>query len=203
MKRNPLPRAFFDHDPMIVAQALLGKIIHRKHQNIWLSARIIETEAYYLDDKASHSSLGYTDSRRALFMPPGTLYFYYARGKPSFNITCQGLGNAVLVKSAFPVGRPKTIACMQDAFITSTHPAPRPMHRLCSGQTLLCQALRLTVPEWNTKTFDLKVFFIGNDGRNPQKIIQTPRLGIPKGRDEHLPYRFIDSEFVAYCTKSG
>ncbi|MDV3444008.1 DNA-3-methyladenine glycosylase, partial [Pseudomonas otitidis] len=34
----------------------------------WLSARIIETEAYYLAEKGSHASLGYTEKRRALFL---------------------------------------------------------------------------------------------------------------------------------------
>jgi DNA-3-methyladenine glycosylase len=40
-------------------------------------------------------------------------------------------------------------------------------------------------------------------GYTPKEIIQTTRLGIPKGRDEHLPYRFIDAAFVAYCSKKA
>ena len=45
---------FFHQDAQILAQLLLGKIIRAKYGNEWLSAMIIETEAYYLDDKASH-----------------------------------------------------------------------------------------------------------------------------------------------------
>jgi DNA-3-methyladenine glycosylase len=33
-------------------------------------------------------------------------------------------------------------------------------------------------------------------------IIQTTRLGIPQGRDEHLPYRFVDADFAAHCTRN-
>jgi DNA-3-methyladenine glycosylase len=95
-------QSFFNRDACLVAQQLLGKIIRRKYRGHWLSARIIETEAYYLDEKASHASLGYTEKRKALFMPPGTIYMYYARGKDSLNVSCKGEGNAVLIKSAYP-----------------------------------------------------------------------------------------------------
>ena len=97
-----LQPAFFNRDPQIVAQDLLGKVIYAKHQGVWLKAIITETEAYYLNDKASHASLGYTPKRQALFMSPGIIYMYYSRGGDSFNISCRGKGNAVLIKSAVP-----------------------------------------------------------------------------------------------------
>src|SRR5687767_2567988 len=93
---------FFNDEPISVAKALLGKVIRTKYNDIWLSAMIIETEAYFHHEKGSHSSLGYTEKRKALFMPAGTIYMYYARGGDSLNISCQGEGNAVLIKSAFP-----------------------------------------------------------------------------------------------------
>src|SRR5437016_196001 len=97
-----LNHKFFDRDPQAVAKNLLGKVIHHRQGDIWLSAMIIETEAYYLSDKASHASLGFTQKRRALFMPAGTIYMYYARGADSLNISCRGEGNAVLIKSGMP-----------------------------------------------------------------------------------------------------
>ena len=68
----------------------------------WLSARIIETEAYYQAEKGSHASLGYTHKRRALFMDGGVIYMYYARGGDSLNFSAAGPGNAVLIKSGHP-----------------------------------------------------------------------------------------------------
>ncbi|MCK4676463.1 MAG: DNA-3-methyladenine glycosylase, partial [Gammaproteobacteria bacterium] len=47
--------SFFNRDACLVAKQLLGKIIRRKYQGHWLAARIIETEAYYLEEKASHA----------------------------------------------------------------------------------------------------------------------------------------------------
>jgi len=105
---------FFNRDPQIVAQELLGKVLRHFYQGIWLNAQIIETEAYYIHDKASHASLGWTEKRKALFMPAGTIYMYYARGGDSLNISCKGDGNAVLIKSAVPYGKDaKMISLMQ------------------------------------------------------------------------------------------
>lgn len=205
-----LSKNFFNRSPIKVACDLLGKIIRVKYNGVWLSARIIETEAYYLREKASHSSLGFTEKRKALFMPAGTIYMYHSHGGPSLNVSCRGKGNAVLIKSAFPhldsnssEEKQKTmIKTMQKLNPKINSNAPRPMVKLCSGQTLLCRSLGLTVEKWDQKQFDLKQFYIDDGGIKINKIIQTTRLGIPKGRDEHLLYRFIDCSFAKFCTKS-
>lgn len=201
--------AFFNRDTCLVARQLLGKIIRRNVQGHWLSARIIETEAYYLDEKASHASLGYTDKRKALFMPPGTIYMYYARGKDSLNVSCRGKGNAVLIKSAYPYADKSrhssslatTVKIMQQLNPAVTG-ATRPVGKLCKGQTLLCRSLALKVVEWDQRQFDNNSFFIDDVELKPVKIIQTTRLGIPTGRDEHLPYRFIDYDYARFCTSN-
>ncbi|HBC56410.1 MAG TPA: 3-methyladenine DNA glycosylase, partial [Gammaproteobacteria bacterium] len=78
---------FFNRDTCVVARELLGVVIRRRIGKMWLAAQIIETEAYYKEEKGSHASLGRTPSREAMFMPPGTIYMYYARGRASFNIS--------------------------------------------------------------------------------------------------------------------
>ncbi|MOA37847.1 hypothetical protein D3C78_1594730 [compost metagenome] len=32
--------------------------------------------------------------------------------------------------------------------------------------------------------------------------MQTTRLGIPRGRDEHLHYRFVDTACARHCTRN-
>jgi len=204
-----LKPTFFDRDACLVAQQLLGKIIRRKHRGTWLSARIIETEAYYLEEKASHASLGYTDKRKALFMPAGTIYMYYARGKDSLNISCKGKGNAVLIKSALPFAdgpeAPDTlraiIEIMQRLNPTATG-STRAADKLCNGQTLLCQSLDLKVTDWDGKQFDENIFYLDDADISVGRHIQTTRLGIPAGRDGHLMYRYIDYDYVRYCTSN-
>ncbi|WP_084335550.1 DNA-3-methyladenine glycosylase [Pseudomonas indica] len=202
---RPLPDSFFDRDAQLVARELLGKVLRHKVGGLWLAARIIETEAYYRDDKGSHSSLGHTHSRRAMFMDGGHIYMYYARGGDTLNISVHGLGNAVLVKSGHPwldaVSGPESLALMQRNN-TGANGRPRPVERLCAGQTLLCKALGLKVPEWNARRFDWQRFFVEDVGEHPIGIIQTTRLGIPLGRDEHLAYRFVDAGFARHCTRN-
>ena len=78
----------------------------------------------------------------------------------------------------------------------------RKIEKLCSGQTLLCKSLNLKVKDWDKKQFNLTQFFISDQNNNPEKIISTRRLGITKGRDEHLFYRFIDFRLSKYCSKN-
>ena len=200
-----LPDAFFDRDAQRVARELLGKVIRHRVNDLWLSARIIETEAYYCVDKGSHASLGYTEKRKALFLDGGHIYMYYARGGDSLNFSAHGPGNAVLIKSAYPwvdeLSGPHSLALMQRNN-PDTQGRPRPDRKLCAGQTLLCKALGLKVPEWDAKCFDPERLRVDDVAQQPSHVIQTTRLGIPHGRDEHLMYRFVDADYAAYCTRN-
>ena len=202
---QPLSDAFFDRDAQTLARALLGKVIRHRIDGLWLSAQIIETEAYYCAEKGSHASLGYTEKRRALFADGGHIYMYYARGGDSLNFSAQGPGNAVLIKSARPwLDRHSsdTSLVRMQANNPDAQGRPRPAQRLCAGQTLLCRALGLKVPDWNAQHFDPLRLFVEDVGERPAQIIQSTRLGIPAGRDEHLPYRFVDAAFARFCTRN-
>lgn len=200
-----LPATFFNRPALELAPDLLGKVIRYRHQGVWLSARIIETEAYLLTDKGSHASLGYTEKRQALFADGGTIYMYYARGGDSVNFSAQGPGNAVLIKSAYPYFdqlSPQSTLSILQANNPDRQGQPRPVHKLCSGQTLLCKSLGLKVPDWDNQRFSAEHFYVEDCGLRPLEILQTTRLGISQGRDEDLPYRFVDAEYAAYCTKN-
>ena len=200
-----LADAFFDRDAQTLAKDLLGKVIRHRVGDLWLSARIIETEAYYREEKGSHASLGYTEKRKALFLAGGHIYMYYARGGDSLNFSAQGPGNAVLIKSAYPwvdgISGPESLAQMllnnPDA-----QGRPRIPQKLCAGQTLLCKALGLKVPEWDAKRFDPERLLVEDVDVPTVNVIQTTRLGIPLGRDEHLPYRFVDAAYAPWCTRN-
>lgn len=197
---------FFNRDARVVARALLGKVIRHRYRSAWLACRIIETEAYYLHEKGSHSSQGLTEKRTAMFMPPGTIYMYYARGGDSLNISVRGKGNAVLIKSGLPwvddQSPTTTLRIMRRLNPVKGSGRQRPTNQLCAGQTLLCRALNLKVPDWDQQAFDPDSLYIEDVGNTVPKIIQAPRLGIPPGRDEHLMYRFIDYPYATDCTSN-
>jgi len=212
-----LPDSFFDRDAQVVARDLLGKVIRHRSGGLWLAARIIETEAYYLAEKGSHASLGWTAKRAALFAAPGCIYMYYARGGDSLNFSTRGAGNAVLIKSAWPFVDTRPVdACLADGLPFSglaslarmqrlnpdANGQPRPLERLCAGQTLLCRSLDLKVPRYDGTWLNAQQLCVQEVGERPDCTIQTTRLGIPIGRDEHLPYRFVDADYAAFCTRN-
>jgi DNA-3-methyladenine glycosylase len=209
MQPSTLSQEFFNQTPTDLAIALLGKVLRHRfesstHGPLWLSARIIETEAYYLAERGSHSSLGYTEKRKAMFMAPGTIYMYYARGKDSLNFSARGDGNGVLIKSAWPqvdeLSTKDSLLVMQQ-LNPGTSGKRRP-ETLCRGQTLLCKSLNLKVTDWNQQEPDDNSFRVDDTGYRPEAYVQCRRIGIPEGRDEHLPYRFIDLEKVQHCTSN-
>lgn len=205
-----LSSGFFDDDAQRVARRLLGKVLCHRLDGMWLAALIVETEAYYRREKASHASLGYTEKRKALFMAPGTIYMYYARGGDSFNVSCRGAGNAVLIKAGVPYPgaahgeRPHGERMLARMMELNPLPSgrPRPPERLCAGQTLLCRALGLRVPEWDQGAFSAERLQLLDVGYRPGRAIRTARLGIPPGRDGHLPYRYIDEGHAASSTRN-
>ncbi|MBF7730185.1 DNA-3-methyladenine glycosylase [Pseudomonas sp. N040] len=200
-----LDSRFFARDAQLLARQLLGKVIRHRLGDLWLAARIIETEAYYAAEKGSHASLGYTEKRRALFLEGGTIYMYYARGGDSLNFSALGAGNAVLIKSAHPWQDALSGPAALQQMLRNNPDAggrPRPLAKLCAGQTLLCRALGLKVPEWNARALDPARLIVEDVGERPQAIIQARRLGIPQGRDEHLAYRFVDAGYAHCCTRN-
>ncbi len=204
---NPLkiiPNSFFERDPREVAPDLLGKVLRHRIDGCWLEARIIETEAYLLEERGSHASLGETPSRRALFMEAGTIYMYYARGGDSFNFSCLGPGNAVLIKAGIPHPPESEDSEMLDRMQRRNpiNGKPRKSYKLCSGQTLFCKSLGLKVPDWNRKRLVPGTLELVDSQNPPVEILNTTRLGIPKGRDEHLLLRYLDSGYAGSCTQN-
>ena len=78
----------------------------------------------------------------------------------------------------------------------------RPLHRLCSGQVLLCRSLGIRVKDWDQKTFDIKKFFLEDVGEGPSQIVLAPRMGIPKNKGHEKLLRFIDLNYLKSCTKN-
>ncbi len=101
---EPLRREFFERDPDVVAQDLLGSFIVVRADNSTQFARLVEVEAYGgLDDPASHAYRGPTPRSSIMFGPAGFLYVYRSYGVHwCINVVteAEGTPTAVLLRAA-------------------------------------------------------------------------------------------------------
>lgn len=178
-------------------------MLRRRVDELWLGAQIVETEAYGLNDPASHAYLGHTPSREPMWMPPGTIYMYHSRAGASLNVSCGTGPEAVLIKAGVPIVDDRSPQAALDA-IHRLNPAPsgpsrRPGHRLCAGQTLLCRSLSLSVAGWTGRQFDPDRFYI--EARNAQpRLVATLRLGLRPERDDGRRSRYVDRALAGSAT---
>ena len=188
-----------------MARDLIGCVLRRRVGDTWLGVQIVETEAYGLNDPASHAYLGRTPSREPMWMPPGTIYMYHSRAGPSLNVSCGTGPEAVLIKAGLPIVDERSPQAALDA-MHRLNPAPdgrsrRANERLCAGQTLLCRSLGLSMPEWTGRQFDPDRFYIEARNARP-RIIATLRLGIRPERDDGRRSRYLDRALASAATSN-
>src|ERR1700676_4504004 len=116
---EPAPRlgsADLPHETGALARALIGKLLVRRWAGELLVGRIVETEAYYPDDPASHAFGGMTRRNRAMFGPPLHAYVYFVYGANwCLNVTSEreGTGAAALVRACEPLSGMATMRALR------------------------------------------------------------------------------------------
>jgi len=197
--RSPLSREFYDRDPRRVGRALLGKVLVRKESRQFLTARIVEVEAYLgKDDPAAHSFAGRTPRNAVLFGPPGHAYVYFIYGNHfCLNVSClpDGLAGGILFRAVEPLAGIEEMARSRDLPINS----PRDLRKLTSGPGRLAEAFGITRERDNDKdlTSEHSDLFIADDRYRVRRILTTPRIGITKAAERPLRYVIAGNEFVS------
>ncbi len=186
-----LPRRFYERDPLVVAQELLGKIVVHETSEGVTSGRVVETEAYLgPEDKASHAFGNLRTKRtQTQFGPKGHAYIYLIYGMYyCFNVTSgavSGKPEAVLFRALEPL----------EGLDLMTKRRPRAkgkMENLSNGPGKLCQALGLTMVH-NDADLTVPPFYIKDDGVkvSPEEVMQTTRIGVDNANEwKHKPWRF-------------
>ena len=144
-----LTHAFFDHDTVDVAQALLGKYLVRSWNGSLLAGRITETEAYIgRCDKACHAyNYRRTPRTETLFLGPGHAYIYFIYGMYhclNFVTEPEGEPAAVLLRALEPA------ACIETMRRLRFGDAPMNAYRrknFLNGPGKVCKALDLTTAQ--------------------------------------------------------
>ncbi len=197
---TPLPRDFFARTPRRVARDLLGKILVRRTADLYLTARIVEVEAYLGEnDPAAHAAAGKTLRNAVLFGPPGYAYIYFIYGNHyCLNVSCEseGRGGGVLFRALEPLSGLEQMALARDIELHG----PRDLVKLTSGPGRLAEAFGITRIRDNACDLTdprISTLWIGEDDFRPRRIRRSPRIGITKAADELLRYFLAGNPFVS------
>ena len=198
-KIRPLTRAFYVRHPQRVARELLGKVLVRRTAGSWLTARIVEVEAYLGEkDAAAHSAAGQTLRNAVLFGPPGHAYVYFIYGTHyCLNVSCEPEGHAggVLFRALEPLSGIEAMARSRAITVRS----PKDWPRLTSGPGRLSEAFGITRARDNDcdLTSTKSSLWIGDDGFRARGIVVGPRIGITKAATMPLRYYLGGNRFVS------
>ena len=178
-----LAAAELPHETIALSRALIGKLLVRVLEGETLIGRIVETEAYFADDPASHAYRGPTQRNRPMFGPPLHAYVYFIYGANwCFNVTTEreGVGAASLVRACEPVHGAAAMRALRGR--------PGVNDRdLARGPGNLCRAFAIG-PEFNDADLTAgPALWLADDGL-VLPVGVSRRIGITKAAQE--PLRF-------------
>ena len=194
----PLPQSFYQPSAEAVAPRLLGQWLIRRTADDFCGGPIMETEAYFAEDPASHAFGGETVRNRAMYGPPGRAYVYLIYGFHfCVNAVCQRAGRAEAV----------LIRAIEAEFGEDLMRHNRPVANsiaLTNGPGKLCAALAIDRKLDGTDLCDSQseLFIAANPDlkrfrkeRGP--VITTTRVGISRAADLRLRFYLGGSAFIS------
>lgn len=171
------------------AKSLLGwKLVHVSSEGL-TAGIIVETEAYGMEDPASHAFSGPGARNAAMFERAGTVYVYFTYGMHyCVNIVTgeKGQGQGVLIRALEPIEGLELMKRRRKRIGPT---------ELTNGPAKLTQAMGITKLQ---NGINIEDGILGlESGYSPQQIVQTTRIGISKAIDQ--PWRFYigDNAFVS------
>jgi DNA-3-methyladenine glycosylase len=180
-----LLRADLPAQTFALARFLIGKLlVQRLDDGAVVAGRIVETEAYGLDDPASHAFRGKTKRNAAMFEAHAFVYVYLIYGTSyCLNISTEaaGTGAAVLIRAAEPLAGIERMHVLRGRAGLSAN-------ELARGPGNLCRAFGIG-PALDGLDLDADDrLVIGDDGAAPA-IGTSVRIGLTKAAErEHRYY---------------
>lgn len=175
----PLGRSFFARSALDVAHDLVGRVLVRADEG--LAARVVETEAYLVDDPACHAYRGRTARNAPLWGPPGHAYVYLNYGIHWCLNTAtgeDGRAEGCLIRAAEPLGGLDRMAVRR---------GPVRRRDLLRGPGRLGQGFGLDGSWSGADLCGGSPLHFVDDGARPD-VVTGPRVGVSRAAD--LPWRF-------------
>lgn len=186
----------FDGPTIDVAQRLVGAYLIREPderstaQRDRIVVRIVETEAYLpLVDPSCHAYRGPTQRNKSAFGRPGTSYVYFIYGSHfCLNVATErpGIGAAVLIRAAEPVENVEAMRRRRPGVADA---------RLASGPGNLCRALSIDRSDDGLDMTRGRLRI--SSGRPPERLFESPRIGLNVAANWPLRYFDADSPSVS------
>ncbi|HEX9395057.1 MAG TPA: DNA-3-methyladenine glycosylase [Gemmatimonadales bacterium] len=192
---RPLAARFYARDTLVVARALVGKILVSDVGGRRTAGRIVETEAYLgPHDPACHAWGGRRTPRlEALYGPPGTAYIYFTYGMHwCLNAVTEARDYpaAVLIRALEPLEGLSLMRRRRGGVADRV---------LCAGPARLCQALGVTGRLDGTGLQRGGLRIVDNKARR-DRILVTPRIGVSRAADWPLRFCVAGSPWLSRPT---
>lgn len=190
---NILPISFYERDPVIVAQELLGCVMVREINHTKLAGMIVETEAYVHGDPACHAYDRMTKRNAALFGRPGHAYIYMIHTHHCVNAvahTADQKAGGVLIRAIMPLEGIELMA--RNRGMSEDHMS------LTNGPGKLTEALGISKELYGHDLTQIGSLYITRPANTESiKIIATPRIGISKAQDKMWRFYIADNPWVS------
>ena len=181
---------FLDEDATSVARKLLGCELMCRIDDQAVRVRIVETESYDQTDAASHSYKGRTPRTDVMFGKSGFLYVYFTYGMHyCCNVVTgrEGEGSAVLIRAVEPLEGEEVIFKRRGKLGTEA----------TNGPAKLCQALGINRDLNGHNLRKTPIRLIYSSLAKDESIINTPRIGISKAKDELRRFYIEGNPYVS------
>lgn len=187
----PLARLDLPIDTVSLARYLIGKVLVRELPEGIAGGRIVETEAYVVDDAAGHAYRGMTLRNRSLFLERGHAYIYVAYGSSyMLNVSSemQGIGAGVLIRAIEP---------LEGIQIMRLNRGIERLRDLARGPGRLTAALRIDRRLDGLDLCRKGPLWLGRDAHEAGEIGQSIRIGISRDVNRLLRFYLRGSPFVS------
>lgn len=178
-------------DVVAAAPLLLGATLVRGD----LTARIVEVEAYRVDDPACHAFGKRKMKNPAMYGDPGFAYVYFNYGVHwMLNVTACDPGHpgAILVRAAEPLTGLETMRAHRGGVVDT---------ELLSGPGKLAKAFGITDQDNATDLLDGVGLHLVPAEAPIRYVRALPRVGIAEGKWHEVPWRFVDGDRLAWISK--
>ncbi|MDQ6932088.1 MAG: DNA-3-methyladenine glycosylase [Candidatus Eremiobacteraeota bacterium] len=178
-------------ETVALARALLGLVLVRDSPEGRCAGRIVEVEAYVINDQASHAYAGPSERNASMFLAPFHAYVYQIYGTAfCLNVTSEteAVGAAVLIRALAP---------LEGTSLMELRRGKNRVADLCRGPGRLCKALEIDLRHDGACILTDPHLWLARAPHGAGRIGKSKRIGITKAAGRHLRFYEIGNRYVS------